>query len=66
MILESPDGGVIETHGSHPHLSHFFSEWWGVKSGDRDDGKLYMAQFLLHQPWSYEDTYISMVVLSHS
>ena len=26
MILESPDGGVIETHGSHPRLSHFLSE----------------------------------------
>ena len=26
MILESPNGGVIETHGSRPHLSHFLSE----------------------------------------
>ena len=26
MILESPDGGVIETCGSHPHFSHFLSE----------------------------------------
>ena len=26
IILESHNGGVIETHGSHPHLSHFLSE----------------------------------------